>query len=89
MSYAGGSCDRKEFFSEIARSAAGLGLAAAVAPTMAAAKEVHDEVGLCCCCCCCFCCSLGLLLALPLLLLPRSAGVFASHTNKSFRSSST
>lgn len=36
----GGSCDRKAFFSEIARGAAGLGLAAAVAPTMAAAKEV-------------------------------------------------
>lgn len=55
MSYSGGgSCDRKAFFAEIARGAAGLGLAAAttaVAPSMAAAKEVTTAVGCAPACC--------------------------------------
>eukprot|EP00752_Nemacystus_decipiens_P005848 g5282.t1 len=39
MSNSGGSCDRKAFFAEVARGAAGMSLTAAVAPSMACAKE--------------------------------------------------
>ena len=45
MSCSGGACDRRAFFSEIARAAAGLGLAAGTLapPEAAAAKEVRDQ----------------------------------------------
>lgn len=41
MSFSSDSCNRKAFFSELERGAAGLGLAVAVAPSVASAKEVR------------------------------------------------
>lgn len=96
MSYSGGSCDRKAFFSEIARGAAGLGLAAAVAPSVAVAKEVRRSWW--CSSCCCLVAVLKLLVGLPLgsllllllllLLFPPHCWCFFVGDNKPFGSRS-